>query len=118
MQARLVGFGELEIDGKRYNHDVVIEAGQVRKRKKKASRARRGEYGHTPLTAAEDLPWGGTRLIIGTGAYGALPITPDVKEEADRREVEIVAQPTEEACGLICQIEDDGDINAVLHITC
>lgn len=118
MQARLIGFGELEIDGKRYEHDVVIEAGRIRKRKKKASRARRGEYGHTPLTAAENLPWGGARLVIGTGVHGALPVAQDVREEADRRGVEIVAERTGEVCGLICRIEDEASIHAVLHITC
>jgi hypothetical protein len=34
MKARLVKFGEIEVDGKRYTHDVVIDGGKVRKRKK------------------------------------------------------------------------------------
>jgi len=34
MKARLVKFGEIEVEGKRYTHDVVIEGGKVRKRKK------------------------------------------------------------------------------------
>ena len=37
MKARLVKFGEIEVEGKRYMHDVVIEGGKVRKRKKGAS---------------------------------------------------------------------------------
>jgi hypothetical protein len=30
--------------------------------------------------ADEGLPWGGGRLIIGTGAYGSPPIMPEVVE--------------------------------------
>ena len=45
----------------------LIEAGRVRKRKKKPSKAHREAYGHTPLSADEKLPWGGKRLIVGTG---------------------------------------------------
>ncbi|UCD74635.1 MAG: hypothetical protein JSV91_12705 [Phycisphaerales bacterium] len=118
MQARLIGFGELEIDGKRYDHDVVIDGGQVRKRKKGPSREAKREAGHTPLTATEDLPWGGRQLIIGTGMYGALPVAEDVEDEADRRDVEVIAARTEDACRLICGIEEETEIHAVIHITC
>jgi hypothetical protein len=34
MKARLINFGELEVEGKRYTHDVVIDGGKVRKRKR------------------------------------------------------------------------------------
>jgi hypothetical protein len=34
MKARLVRFGEIEVEGERYTHDVVIDGGKVRKRKK------------------------------------------------------------------------------------
>jgi hypothetical protein len=36
MKARLIKFGEIEVEGKRYTHDVVIESGKVRKRKKRS----------------------------------------------------------------------------------
>ena len=35
---------------KEYDNDIVIEAGRVRKRKKKPSKLYRDEYGHTPLS--------------------------------------------------------------------
>jgi hypothetical protein len=34
MKARRVKFGEIEVEGERYTHDVVIDGGKVRKRKK------------------------------------------------------------------------------------
>jgi len=50
MKARLVKFGEIEVEGTRYTHDVVIEGGKVRKRKKGPSKEFRGKFGHTPLS--------------------------------------------------------------------
>jgi hypothetical protein len=85
MKARLVKFGEIEVEGKRYTHDVVIDGGKVRKRKKGPSKQLREKFGHIPLSAEEEIPWGGKRLIIGTGAHGALPLMDEVLAEAKRR---------------------------------
>jgi hypothetical protein len=117
MKAQLVAFGSIEIDGRQYDHDVVIDHGAVRKRVKKPSKPQRTRYGHTPLSADEDIPWGGSQLIVGTGAYGSLPITPELSQEAGRRGVELVAIPTADACGLIAGL-DSRDVNAILHVTC
>ncbi len=117
MDARLVGFGEVEVEGKRYDADVVIERGQVRRRHKKPSKPYRDRFGHTPLSAEESIPWGGPRLIVGTGADGLLPIMAEVYDEAVRRNVEVVALTTESACRLITHLES-GEVNAVLHVTC
>lgn len=117
MQARLVSFGVIEVEGRRYEHDVVVDAGRVRKRRKGLSKALRGRYGHTPLTASEEIPWGGSRLIIGTGADGQLPIEADVVDEARRRGVELVTLPTEDACELLRDLTPR-EVFAVLHTTC
>jgi hypothetical protein len=97
MKAHLFAFGSIEIDGRRHEHDVVIDRGDVRKRIKKPSKPYRARYGHTPLSADEDIPWSGSQLIIGTGAYGSLPITPGLRQEADRRGVKLVATSTADA---------------------
>ena len=117
MDVRLRGFGVIEVEGRDYPHDVIIDGGEVRKRKKKPSKPYRGEFGHTPLSAHEDLPWGGSRLIVGTGAYGSLPVMPEVLEEARSRGVHLDAVPTEEACRLIASL-DPSEVHAVLHVTC
>jgi hypothetical protein len=117
MNAQLLGFGEIRIEGQRYNADIVIEHGQVHRRHKKPSKPYRDRFGHTPLSVAESIPWGGPRLIVGTGADGLLPIMAEVYEEAARRKVEIVALPSESACRLIADLEP-GEVNAILHVTC
>ena len=45
--------------------------------------------------------YSGDRLIVGTGIYGSLPVMPEVFHEGERRGVEVVTRPTEEACRLL-----------------
>jgi hypothetical protein len=47
-------FGSLRIDGRPYEHDLVIDRGEIRDRKKKPSKKFRDAFGHTPLSIAED----------------------------------------------------------------
>jgi hypothetical protein len=117
MDAKLISFGLIEIDGRRFDRDVVLEAGSVRPRKKKPSKAYRDRYGHTPLSADEEIPWSASRLIVGTGASGQLPIMPELCQEAQRRGVEVVAVPTEEACRLLSEV-GPREAAAVIHVTC
>jgi hypothetical protein len=117
VKARLVSFGHLEIEGEMYRKDVVVDGGKIRKRDKGPSKEIYQRSGHTPLTAAEEIPWGGKRLIVVTGAHGQLPIWPDVRAEAARRGIEIVALPTEEACKLVKDL-DASDVYAIFHVTC
>jgi hypothetical protein len=109
-------FGSIEVDGTTYEHDIVIDRGRIRKRKKGPSKALRSQYGHTPLSVDEDIPWDCGRLMIGSGATGALPVVDDVVEEATRRGVQLIVRPTAEA---IEEIErSKTDTNAILHVTC
>ena len=117
MKARLVKFGELEVEAERYTHDVVIDGGKVRKRKKGPSKEFREKFGHTSLSAEEKIPWGGKRLLVGTGAHGALPVMDEVLVEAERRGIEVIAAPTVEVCELL-QGVTKGQAYAILHCTC
>ena len=117
MDVEYPGFGNIVIAGVRYDRDMIIDRGTPRPRNKAPSKARRGEFGHTPLTAAEDLPWSGSKLIIGTGYSGSLPIADDARAEARARGVELIALPTKKACELLRSMEP-GEATAVLHVTC
>jgi hypothetical protein len=113
-----VRFGAVEIDGQVFAHDVVIHPdGKVRRRKKGKSKRRKPEYGHTPLTPDEKIPWTAAILIVGTGANGQLPITDELYGAAVDRGVTVVARPTAAACALVSAAVP-GSVAAVLHVTC
>ena len=109
-------FGSIRIDGITHEHDVVIDGGEIRKRKKKPSKQFRDQFGHTPLSTEEDIPRRCRRLVIGTGAYGRLPVMKEVKREAERRKVELLILPTPQAIEALEQGADE--TNAILHVTC
>ena len=108
-------FGSLRIDGVTYDHDVVIDRGKVRKRNKKPSKKFHEDFGHTPLSLEEEIPWKCGRLMIGTGS-GALPVMEEVKQEAKRRKIKLLILPTVEAIEELKQYPRD--TNAILHVTC
>jgi hypothetical protein len=109
-------FGSIKIDGITYEHDVMIDHGEIIKRQKKRSKKYRDIFGHTPLSLDEKIPWKCRRLVIGTGMNGALPVMEEVRQEARRRKIEILILPTTEAIKkLEAEIEST---NAILHLTC
>jgi hypothetical protein len=38
-----------------------------------------------PAYLRPDIPWHGRKLFVGTGAYGSLPVMPEVFEEARKK---------------------------------
>jgi len=109
-------FGSLRIDGVAYGQDVVIDRGKIRKRRKKPSKPFRDTFGHTPLSVEEKIPWKCRRLVVGTGAHGALPVMDEVRQQAAHRDVELLILPTAEAIEALRT--EPKSTNAVLHVTC
>src|SRR5258706_9924577 len=115
MRFQKFSFGAIRIDGINHEHDVIIDRGRVRKRKKKPSKKFRDDFGHTPLSIEEKIPWKCRRLVIGTGT-GALPVMKEVKREARRRKIKLLILPTVQAIEELKQHPDEA--NAILHVTC
>jgi hypothetical protein len=109
-------FGSIRIDDVTYRQDVVIDRGKIRTRRKKPSKRFRDTFGHTPLSGAEKIPWKCRRLVVGTGAHGALPVMDEVKREAAHRSVELLILPT--ASAIEALRAEPEDTNAILHVTC
>ena len=109
-------FGSIRIDDMTYRHDVVIDRGMIRKRKEKPSKPFRDTFGHTPLSIEENIPWKCRRLVVGTGAHGALPVMDDVKQQAADRNVELLILPT--AAAIEALDREPERTNAILHVTC
>jgi hypothetical protein len=116
MKFKDFSFGSLRIDNTVCDYDLVIDRGKVDKRKKKPSEQFKDEFGHTPLSVEEDIPWKCRRLVVGTGAYGWLPVMDEVQREAKRRKVKLLAMPTKAALETLNKGLED--TNAILHVTC
>ena len=91
-----------------------IAAG-FRKRKKQPSKKYREQYGHTPVSAEEEIVWKCRRLVIGTGRYGSLPVMDEVKVLAQRRGVDLLIAPADEAIEAFAA--NNRETNAILHVT-
>jgi hypothetical protein len=111
-------FGWIEIDKKRYDHDVIIHKdSSVTKRSKKKSKALKSTYGHTPLSDLEldflrsEKP---KTVYIGSGQYGDLPITPEAEKELSR--FKTVIRPTPEILDILKK--ERRSFVAMIHVTC
>jgi hypothetical protein len=97
-------------------HDLAIDHGKIRKRKKKPSKQFREQFGHTPLSIEEDIPWKCRQFVIGTGTYGKLPVMQEVRRKAERKKIKLLILPTVEAIEVLNR--NPKDTNAILHVTC
>lgn len=88
-------FGSLVIDGKRYTSDVVV----LPERVIDSWWRREGHKLHIEdleeILRHEPKP---EVFIIGTGYYGLVKISPEVENTLKSDGIELVAQPTTEAC--------------------
>ena len=115
------GFGHITIDGRRYEKDLVIlPDGRVKKRKKKLSK---GSTGHTPLSKKELREYADNispaKLIVGTGMYGAMPVTEGAEKFAGKRGIQLVCTDTPTAVKTYLQTLEGKERAAVLlHLTC
>jgi len=109
-------FGSIQIDGTVYEHDVVIDRGEIRKRMKKPTKKFQEQFGHTPLSIEEEIPWKCGQLIVGSGAYGRLPVMREVERETARHKIKLLVLPTTEAVKVLNR--EPKDTNAILHVTC
>ena len=106
-------FGNIVIDGKEYNSDVIIFADRV-------SSSWRRLKGHLLQLADinEILKCNPDTVIIGTGANGLMKIHTNVITELKNRNIELIKEKTNEAIEIYNQINPDRNVIAGLHLTC
>ncbi|MHC1627392.1 MAG: Mth938-like domain-containing protein [Candidatus Nezhaarchaeales archaeon] len=105
-------FGEIVIDGKKYNRDVIIAPSGI----KSWWRVEGHKVCVKDLELIENEEF--ESLIIGTGYYGIVKVLDEVEEWAKRRGVELIALPTREACKLYNEKSKEKKVVAALHLTC
>ena len=99
MQIEGTKFGAITIDGKTYEHDVVIRlSGEVVKRKKKLSKK---YYGTSHVLSKEEAKFvfetGCEQLILGSGQVGNVHLSAEAEAYFAKKRCRVLLQPTPEA---------------------
>ena len=106
-------FGRVVIDGETHTKDVVILpdrviAGWWRMQ----GHALQTEDLKAVIEAAPEV------LVVGTGAYGRMRVTPQAQAALEAAGIELVSENTEEACRRYNQLRGEKPVAAALHLTC
>lgn len=113
-------FGSITVEGTVFEHDVIIRPdGQVKKRKKKLSKAVYGTSHMISLQEAEYV-WeqgaGPDCLIVGSGQHGNVELSPEAAVYLKRRRCPVVLLPTPEVIDVWNQAK--GRAMGLFHVTC
>src|SRR5207244_2590218 len=113
-------FGSITIEGTVFEHDVIIRPdGQVKKRKKKLSKA---IYGTSHTISLQEATYvceqaaGAERLIVGSGQYGNVALSPEAAAFLKARKCRVALLPTPEAIEVWNKTK--GRALGLFHVTC
>jgi hypothetical protein len=106
-------FGQIVINGKKYTSDVIIFPDRVQ-----------GDWwrneGHElnlkDITGIMDA--NPEILVVGTGASGLMRVLPEVEQAVEACHIQLIVQPTNEACETYNQLSPVQKVVAALHLTC
>ena len=111
-------FGAITIDGKTYDHDVVIRlSGEIVRRKKKLSKRL---YGTSHVLSKDEAKFlfenGCEQLIVGSGQFGNVHLSPEAESYFARHGCEVLLKPTAEAIKVFNRSQ--GKKIGLFHVTC
>jgi hypothetical protein len=111
-------FGTITIDGKTYEHDVLIRlSGEVVRRKKKLSKK---YYGTSHVLSKEETKFiferGCDELIVGSGQMGNVRLSPDAEAYFEKKDCKVLLQPIPDAI----QVFNKSHAKKIglFHVTC
>ena len=113
-------FGSITVEGSVYEHDVIIRPdGRVKKRKKKLSKA---VYGTSHTISLQEAKYiceqgaGAQRLIVGSGQYGNVELSPEAAAYVKARKCTVLLLPTPNVIDIWNKTE--GRAIGLFHVTC
>ena len=111
-------FGSITIAGVLYERDVIIRLnGQVKKRKKKLSKAVYGTSHTISLAEAKHVyQQGAERLIIGAGQSGTVTLSDVAADYFKRKQCHVETLPMDKVIQLWNAAE--GAVIGLFHVTC
>jgi hypothetical protein len=111
-------FGSITIEGTRFAHDVIIQTdGQIKKRKKKLSKAL---YGTSHIISLDEAKYiyekDAKELLIGSGQYGNVTLSPEAADYLAHKHCPVKLLPTPQA---ISAWNEAGSATiGLFHVTC
>jgi hypothetical protein len=111
-------FGSITISGDLYAYDVVIHLnGNVKKRKKKLSKAKYGTSHKVSLEEAEHIfEAGAKQLILGSGQGGNVELSDEAAEYLRKKGCLVQLLPTPQA--IAAWNAAKGAVIGMFHVTC
>jgi hypothetical protein len=111
-------FGWIQIQGHRYNKDIIIEQdGAIRKRRKKLSKAVYGTSHKISIAEAEDIYREGMEtLLIGSGMFDSVRLSEEAENFFQAHKVDVIILPTGKAVQHWNSLQTP--VTALFHITC
>jgi len=112
------GFGYINVEGSEIDHDIIILlSGEIKKRKKKLSKA---VYGTSHIISLEEAKYvyqiSAERLIVGSGHQGMVDLSEEAADYLRKKKCKINIYPTPQA---IEKWNDaTGRVIGLFHITC
>ena len=109
-------FGEIIINGKKYNQDVEVHwSGEVLDWRRQQGHI----FALTDLDRA--LQQNPKMIILGTGAYGTAQVSQEVKEKMEKLGIELLIEKTNEAVKMFnnaLKMKDSKKVIGLFHLTC
>jgi hypothetical protein len=111
-------FGTITIDGKTYEHDVIVRlSGEVVKRKKKLSKK---YYGTSHVLSKDEAKFvfesGCEQLILGSGQMGNVHLSPEAEAYFAKKGCKVLLQSTPEAIHVFNR--SHAKKIGLFHVTC
>ncbi|UCD56955.1 MAG: hypothetical protein JSV16_14225 [Candidatus Hydrogenedentota bacterium] len=114
MRIRQYSFGSIDVDGRRYEKDLIIYPDTIQSDwwRKEGHRLQLEDI----AAVLADPP---EVLIVGQGEPGKMQVDQRVAETLDNLRVQLVAAPTRTACDKFNELSQKGKhVVAALHLTC
>jgi len=107
-------FGHIIIDGKSYTSDVIIYPDRI-----ETSWWRRTSHQLGPNDLPDEvIKENPDVIIIGTGYYGYMKVSPEAKELIESKGIKLLIEDTRKAYYTFNELSKKEKVTALLHLTC
>ena len=106
-------FGTMVVDGETHTADLIVLPGRVLARwwRRKGHELGPGDL-EAVLEAKPEV------LVVGTGAYGAMQVPPEVRERLEKEGITLIVLKTGKAWTRFNELSGERKVAGAFHLTC